>query len=100
MGKRLTKYWGFPCANYALKARPKSLQQTANAQPALLTASIACHRVPAVNGIEAQMYAGHSLGEYSALVAAGVMPFAEALLLVRRQGELMEEAYPRGEGEA
>jgi [acyl-carrier-protein] S-malonyltransferase len=89
---------GFSLRQLCFEGPAEVLQQTANAQPALLTASIACHRVLAVNGIEAQMYAGHSLGEYSALVAAGVMPFAEALLLVRRRGELMEEAYPRGEG--
>ena len=55
--------WGFPFAGYAL-GPAAVLQQTANAQPALLTASIACQRVLAANGIEAGMYAGHSLGEY------------------------------------
>ncbi|NLM94573.1 MAG: ACP S-malonyltransferase [Firmicutes bacterium] len=89
---------GFSLRRLCFEGPAAVLQQTANAQPALLTASIACQRVLAANGIEAGMYAGHSLGEYSALVAAGILPFADALILVRRRGQLMEEAYPKGKG--
>ena len=89
---------GFSLRRLCFEGPAEVLQQTAYAQPALLTASIACHRVLLAHGIEAEMYAGHSLGEYSALVAAGALPFADALSLVRRRGELMEEAYPKGQG--
>lgn len=74
------------------------LQLTANLQPAILTVSTALHRVLAERGLEAAVMAGHSLGEYSALVASGALDFADALRLVRRRGELMQEAVPVGEG--
>jgi len=74
------------------------LQLTANTQPAILTASVAIYRVVAEHGIEPVLMAGHSLGEYSALVAAGVLDFADAVRLVRRRGQLMQEAVPPGEG--
>ncbi|MEK9712193.1 MAG: ACP S-malonyltransferase [Thalassolituus sp.] len=77
-----------------------TLNQTFNTQPALLTASVALWRItnaqaPALNVTAA---AGHSLGEYSALVAADAIDFADAVRLVRRRGELMEEAVPAGKG--
>lgn len=77
-----------------------TLNQTFNTQPALLTASVALWRIanaqaPALNVTAA---AGHSLGEYSALVAADAIDFADAVKLVRRRGELMEEAVPAGQG--
>ncbi len=77
------------------------LQLTANTQPAILTASVAVARVLAARGFAPAALAavaGHSLGEYSALVVAGVLPLAEAVRLVRRRGELMQEAVPVGDG--
>jgi [acyl-carrier-protein] S-malonyltransferase len=77
------------------------LNQTANTQPALLTASIAILRALEERGdlvSSAVAMAGHSLGEYSALVAAGTLAFADALRLVRRRGELMQAAVPLGVG--
>lgn len=76
------------------------LNLTCNTQPALLTASTAIHRIimqerPELN---VQLAAGHSLGEYSALVAAGALPFAQAVQLVRERGTLMEQAVPNGQG--
>ncbi len=71
---------------------------TANTQPAILTCSVAIHRAIARYGLEPVAMAGHSLGEYSALVAAGALDLATALTLVRRRGELMQEAVPVGAG--
>ncbi|MEM8962183.1 MAG: ACP S-malonyltransferase [Acidobacteriota bacterium] len=74
------------------------LTLTANTQPAILTVSVAMWRVVEETGLRPVVSAGHSLGEYSALVAAGVLEFADALRLVRRRGELMQEAVPVGVG--
>jgi len=74
------------------------LQLTANTQPAILTASIAIQRVLAERGLEPAAVAGHSLGEYSAHVAAGTLSLADAVRLVRRRGQLMQAAVPVGEG--
>lgn len=74
------------------------LQLTANTQPALLATSIAVFRVLQEEGVNPIAVAGHSLGEYSALVAAGALEFGQALRLVRRRGEAMQEAVPLGEG--
>jgi [acyl-carrier-protein] S-malonyltransferase len=71
---------------------------TENAQPAILTMSIAAQRVLAAHGIEPAFVAGHSLGEYSANVAAGTMRFGDALRIVRRRGQYMQEAVPVGAG--
>jgi [acyl-carrier-protein] S-malonyltransferase len=71
---------------------------TENAQPAILTMSIAAHRVLAASGIEPAYVAGHSLGEYSANVAAGTMAFDDAVRIVRRRGRYMQEAVPVGAG--
>jgi [acyl-carrier-protein] S-malonyltransferase len=74
------------------------LQLTANTQPALLATSVAALR-PLVNrGVRPDWVAGHSLGEYSALVAAGAIGLADALRTVRRRGEYMQEAVPVGVG--
>jgi [acyl-carrier-protein] S-malonyltransferase len=70
----------------------EDLQETSNTQPAILTTSIAVYRVLKEKGIEPDIVAGHSLGEYSALVAAGVLDFTDAVKLVRKRGQLMEEA--------
>jgi [acyl-carrier-protein] S-malonyltransferase len=68
------------------------LRQTRNTQPALLTHSVAAIRVLEARGVRAAYAAGHSLGEYSAHVAAGSLEFTDALRVVRRRGELMQEA--------
>ncbi|MCI6923853.1 MAG: ACP S-malonyltransferase, partial [Megasphaera elsdenii] len=67
-------------------------------QPAILTASTACCRVLAQEGLTPDIAAGHSLGEYSALVAAGALTFADAVRTVRLRGQFMQEAVPLGEG--
>ncbi|MCM2255935.1 MAG: ACP S-malonyltransferase [Vicinamibacteria bacterium] len=75
------------------------LQLTANTQPAILTASIAALRALEARGVAAPAWvAGHSLGEYSALVAAGALSFADAVRTVRRRGQYMQEAVPVGVG--
>ncbi|WP_028545115.1 ACP S-malonyltransferase [Paenibacillus taiwanensis] len=74
------------------------LKQTANTQPALLTTSYALYKAFEEKGIRPDFVAGHSLGEYSALVVAGVMKFEEAVAVVRKRGQFMEEAVPNGEG--
>ena len=71
---------------------------TQNAQPAILTVSIAAQRVLAARGLEPAFVAGHSLGEYSANVAAGTIGFADAVKVVRRRGQYMQEAVPVGAG--
>ena len=71
---------------------------TENAQPAILTMSVAAQRVLASRGIEPAFVAGHSLGEYSANVAAGTMDFGDAVRIVRRRGQYMQEAVPVGAG--
>ncbi|MDA7025896.1 ACP S-malonyltransferase [Bacillus sp. CLL-7-23] len=76
----------------------KELTLTYNAQPSLLTASIATLEKLKEYGITADFMAGHSLGEYSALVASGAMSFKDAVYAVRKRGEFMNEAVPAGEG--
>ena len=74
------------------------LTLTENAQPAILTVSIAACRVLASHGVAPSWVAGHSLGEYSANVAAGTFAFADAVSVVRRRGRYMQEAVPVGTG--
>lgn len=75
------------------------LNRTDRTQPAILAASVALWRVWTANSdVRPAFVAGHSLGEYSALVAAGVVGFADALRLVERRGQLMQQAVPAGEG--
>ncbi|MCM3587151.1 ACP S-malonyltransferase [Mesobacillus maritimus] len=76
----------------------EKLTLTVNAQPALLTTSIAILDYFKQSGITADYVAGHSLGEYSALVAAGALSFEDGVYAVRKRGELMEKAVPNGEG--
>ncbi|NLC22197.1 MAG: acyltransferase domain-containing protein, partial [Halomonadaceae bacterium] len=77
----------------------ESLNATACTQPALLTASVAIWRVwQELEGPRPGAMAGHSLGEYSAMVCAGVMGFADGVRLVRLRGEAMQEAVPLGQG--
>jgi [acyl-carrier-protein] S-malonyltransferase len=74
------------------------LALTANTQPAVLTVSVAAAAACAEQGLRPALAAGHSLGEYSALVAAGALAFADAVRVVRRRGEYMQEAVPVGTG--
>ena len=76
----------------------EELRKTENTQPAILTVSVACQRILAEEGILPDLVAGHSLGEDSALVAAGVITFAEAVATVKTRGRLMQEAVPLGQG--
>lgn len=76
----------------------EDLKKTVNTQPALLTSSVTCWKVLYEHGIIPDYVAGHSLGEYSALVAAGALKFEDAITLVRSRGQLMEQAVPDGLG--
>jgi [acyl-carrier-protein] S-malonyltransferase len=76
----------------------EELTKTVNAQPALLVTSLAVLNFFQKSGIKADFVAGHSLGEYSALVAAGALTFEEGVYTVRKRGEYMEKAVPNGEG--
>jgi [acyl-carrier-protein] S-malonyltransferase len=89
---------GFALSEMCWHGPQEDLQLTANTQPAILMVSVAIHRVLVERGYTATVMAGHSLGEYSALVAAGSLDFSDALTLVRRRGQLMQEAVPVGEG--
>src|SRR6266700_6781140 len=75
------------------------LRLTENTQPAILTVSVAAWRVLEEEGIRPAFVAGHSLGEYSAHVAAGTMTFADAVRVVRNRGKYMQEAVPVGTGD-
>ena len=77
---------------------PERLTLTANTQPAILTMSVAVWRLLAERGLKPSFVAGHSLGEYSAHVAAGTLTFADAVRLVRNRGTYMQEAVPVGQG--
>ncbi|TNE82548.1 MAG: [acyl-carrier-protein] S-malonyltransferase [Gammaproteobacteria bacterium] len=90
---------GYDLWHVCQKGPAEELNQTMVTQPALLTASVALWRQWFVAGGQAPDFvAGHSLGEYSALVAAESLDFVEAVKLVRLRGELMQEAVPAGEG--
>ena len=89
---------GFSVSDLCFSGSEEALKLTANTQPAILTASVATYRVLAENGVEPAFVAGHSLGEFSALVAAGSLEFADAVRLVRRRGEYMQSAVPEGVG--
>jgi [acyl-carrier-protein] S-malonyltransferase len=89
---------GFPLSVLCFEGPEDQLKLTENMQPALLTVSTAAHAVLAGKGIRADFVAGHSLGEYSALVAAGALDFADAVRVVRKRGQYMQEAVPLGVG--
>ena len=89
---------GFPLSKLCFEGPAEELQLTANTQPAILTVSAAAARVLEENGVRPDFVAGHSLGEYSALVQSGAMPLAEAVRLVRKRGQYMQEAVPVGFG--
>jgi len=89
---------GFPLSRLCFEGPDEELKLTANTQPALLAVSIAAFRALQALDTAPDYVAGHSLGEYSALVAAGSLNFADALRLVRKRGQYMQEAVPPGVG--
>ncbi|MGA8185427.1 MAG: ACP S-malonyltransferase [Terriglobia bacterium] len=89
---------GFALSKLCFEGPAEELQLTANTQPAILAVSVAAARVLEEKGIRPDYVAGHSLGEYSALVVAGSMELADALRLVRKRGQYMQEAVPLGQG--
>ena len=90
---------GFSLSDMCFSGDESDLQLTANTQPAILTASVAAYRAMKSEGFaRPDFVAGHSLGEYSALVAAGVLDFADAVRTVRKRGTYMQEAVPVGVG--
>lgn len=89
---------GFALSTLCFEGPEEQLKLTANTQPALLTVSTAAAAVLSEHGFEPDCVAGHSLGEYSALVAAGSLHFADAVRLVRNRGRYMQEAVPPGVG--
>jgi [acyl-carrier-protein] S-malonyltransferase len=92
------KALGFSLSQMCFAGSEENLKQTANTQPAILTCSVAVQRVLAKKGVTPDFVAGHSLGEYSALVATGALKFSDAVTLVRKRGTYMQEAVPAGEG--
>jgi [acyl-carrier-protein] S-malonyltransferase len=89
---------GFDLAQLCFSGPEEQLRLTEFTQPAIFTVSVAALRVLAAAGATADYFAGHSLGEYSANVAAGTIEFAPAARTVRRRGQLMQEAVPAGQG--
>ena len=89
---------GFAISKLCFDGPEETLKLTEHTQPAILTVSVAAARVLAEHGVTAKFAAGHSLGEYSAQVAAGTLSFADAVRAVRLRGRYMQEAVPAGEG--
>ena len=89
---------GFAISKLCFEGPDEALRLTENTQPALLTVSVAANAVLRGKGIVPDYVAGHSLGEYSALVAAGSLKFADAVRLVRKRGQYMQAAVPAGVG--
>ncbi len=89
---------GFSISKMCFEGSEEELKLTANTQPAILAVSVAAYRVVAEKGLTPDFVAGHSLGEYSALVAVGALNFSDAVRLVRKRGQYMQEAVPAGQG--
>ena len=89
---------GFPLTKLIFEGPEEELKLTENTQPAILTVSVATLRVLALHGIEPEIAAGHSLGEWSAHVAAGTYSFADAVRFVKARGRAMQLAFPAGQG--
>lgn len=96
--ERADEVLGIALSKLAFEGPDEELRQTVNTQPALLATSIALLETYKSNSIKPDYVAGHSLGEYSALVAAGVLSFDDAIRLVRARGQFMEQAVPSGQG--
>ncbi|NOZ24781.1 MAG: ACP S-malonyltransferase [Nitrospirae bacterium] len=89
---------GYDVAGLCFDGPKEELNRTFRTQPCLLTASIAAYRVLVSEGVTPSVVAGHSLGEYSALVAAGVIEFGDAVLLTEKRGRFMQSAVPESVG--
>ena len=89
---------GYSISQLCFEGPDTELVKTANTQPAILTASVACYEILKEKGFTPDIVGGHSLGEYSALLAAGVLDFKDAVYVVHKRGEYMQEAVPLGEG--
>jgi [acyl-carrier-protein] S-malonyltransferase len=89
---------GFPLSRLCFEGPEADLRLTENTQPAILTVSVAAWRVLAAHGVEPALAAGHSLGEWSAHVAAGTLQFADAVRAVKARGRAMQQAVPAGQG--
>ena len=89
---------GYSISKMCFEGPEEALRLTENTQPAILTVSVIAGELLREKGVEAEVAGGHSLGEYSALVMAGVMDFADAVRLVHKRGAYMQEAVPVGEG--
>jgi [acyl-carrier-protein] S-malonyltransferase len=88
----------FSLSRLCFEGPAEQLQLTANTQPAVLAVSVAAAEILKEKGIRPSYVAGHSLGEYSALVTAGAIRLRDAVRLVRQRGQYMQEAVPTGEG--
>lgn len=89
---------GYDVTDLSFNGPVEELNKTFRTQPCILTTSIAIYRVLLSKGIKPSVVAGHSLGEYSALVAAGVLSFADGIRLTEKRGQFMQEAVPEGKG--
>ena len=89
---------GFSISQLCFEGPEDQLKLTENTQPSILSTSVALYRVLESNGVAPDFFAGHSLGEYSALVAAGALSLSDAVVLVRKRGQYMQEAVPVGAG--
>lgn len=89
---------GYSIQKMCFEGPADDLKLTANTQPAILTMSVIANEILKEHGIQPDIAGGHSLGEYSALVAADVLNFQDAVLLVHKRGQFMQEAVPVGEG--
>lgn len=96
--EKASEFLGYDVKAMCFDGSEENLKQTENTQPAILTASIAMHEVLKSKGIVAEGFAGLSLGEYSALVAAETLSFETAVKLVKDRGRFMQEAVPEGVG--
>lgn len=96
--KKANEWLDFDLEQLMFEGPEEKLKQTQFAQPALLLSSIAVHTLLKEAGISPDMAIGHSLGEYSALVAADAISIEDGLKLVYKRGQLMEKAYPAGQG--
>ena len=98
MFKEADEALGYSIMKMCFEGPEEELKLTANTQPAILTISCIANEILKENGIQPEITGGHSLGEYSALVAAGVLNFQDAVALVHKRGSYMQEAVPVGEG--
>ncbi|MEG6584085.1 ACP S-malonyltransferase [Dendrosporobacter sp. 1207_IL3150] len=89
---------GFSIMDMCFNGPEEDLRKTYNTQPAILTVSVICYELLKQQGITPDIVAGHSLGEYSALVAAGALSFSDAVKLVNKRGQYMQQAVPIGQG--